>query len=396
MYQRPIYNKIFKRLKEPRKRIQVLAGPRQVGKTTMALHLIDEIGVPCHYASADVLTLQDAQWIEQQWEIARLRITSESNSGEAILILDEVQKIPNWSTIVKGLWDQDTKNGISLKVVLLGSSTLLIQQGLSESMAGRFEIIHIAPWFYEEMRDAFDWSLEQYIFFGGYPGSAALISDQERWSLYITDSLIETSISRDIMLMTRINNPALLRRLFSLGCAYSGQVLSFQKMLGQLQDAGNTTTLSHYLDLLFGAGLITGLHKFHTGQVNQKASSPKLQVLNNALISAQETYAFEDAQEDRSKWGRLVESAIGVHLINASRGTKIEISYWREGNTEVDFILSKGDEVIALEVKSSQRRTSLPGIAAFAKKYPVKRKLLVGGQGISIEEFLLTSPERWF
>jgi predicted AAA+ superfamily ATPase len=249
MYKRPIYKKILKRLEEPRRFIQVLAGPRQVGKTTLA-HQVSEIFFPLlHYASADEPASRDTAWIEQQWEIGRLRAKRDVNSSGTLLILDEIQKIPHWSEVVKNLWDEDTASGIPLKVIILGSSTLLIQSGLTESLAGRFEQIPISHWYFEEARDAFGWSLEQYIYFGGYPGAALLIEDEERWSRYVVDSLIETSISRDIMLMTRIHKPALLRRLFGLGCHYSGQVLSYQKMLGQLQDVGNATTLAHYLDL---------------------------------------------------------------------------------------------------------------------------------------------------
>ncbi|MCX7338481.1 MAG: ATP-binding protein [Alphaproteobacteria bacterium] len=394
MYTRPIYTKIKKRLLEPRGFIQVLAGPRQVGKTTLAHQLKDALPFVAQYASADEPTLRDTTWIEQQWEIGRLRAQHASAVG-ALLILDEVQKIPHWSDIVKSLWDQDAALGIPLRVMILGSSNLLIQKGLTESLAGRFELIPISHWSFGECQDAFGWTLDQYVYFGGYPGAASLIDDEERWSQYIVNSLIETSISRDIMLMTRVHKPALLRRLFELGCRYSGQILSYQKMLGQLQDTGNATTLAHYLDLLEGAGLIVGLQKFAMEPVRQKASSPKLQALNTALITAQGAISFKEAVADRETWGRLVECAVGAHLINTTKGTKIEISYWREGNKEVDFVMRKGEIVVPVEVKSSQKRTSLPGIEAFSKNFSPNKKILVGGQGIPIEEFLQRSPDYW-
>lgn len=394
MYKRLIFDKIFNRLKESRHFIQVLSGPRQVGKTTLALQLKEALPCPSHYASADQPTLKDNVWIEQQWEIGRLR-AKEGNELGGLLILDEVQKIPHWSEVVKRLWDEDSSQDLNLKVMILGSSALLVHKSLTESLTGRFELVPITHWLYTECREAFDWNLEQYIYFGGYPGAAVLIEDEVRWSRYVIDSLIETSISRDIMLMARIQKPALLRRVFELGCSYSGQILSYQKMLGQLQDAGNASTIAHYLELLGGAGLVMGLSKFSFEHVRQKASSPKLQVLNTALISAQGTLTFKQAQMDREYWGRLVESAIGAHMINSSIGTKVEVSYWREGNLEVDFILCRGEELVAIEVKSGQKRMSLPGLEAFSKRFYPKKILLVGGQGIPIEEFLLKPSSEW-
>jgi predicted AAA+ superfamily ATPase len=393
MYTRPIYQTILKRLQEPKGFIQVLAGPRQVGKTTIASQITNSKLLVTHYASADEPVLKDSSWIEQQWELGRLR--AKENPQGALLIFDEVQKIPNWSEVIKNLWDQDIFHQVNLKVIILGSSALLIQKGLTESLAGRFELIPITHWSFGECKDCFGWTVDQYIYFGGYPGAAPLIKDEKRWASYVNDSLIETSISRDIMLMTRIQKPAILRRLFELGCIYSGQILSYQKMLGQLQDVGNTTTIAHYLDLLASAGLLVGLSKFSHEPVREKASSPKFQVLNTALITSQQSLSFKQAQDDREIWGHLVESAVGAHLINSTIGTKTKISYWREGNKEVDFIMQRGNEIIAIEVKSSQKRTSLPGIAAFSKKFNPQKKLLIGGQGIPLEEFLLHPSEDW-
>jgi len=183
---------------------------------------------------------------------------------------------------------------------LLGSSPLLVQQGLSESLAGRFEILRIGHWSFSEMRDAFGLTVDQYLYFGGYPGSAALINDEERWRRYLLDSLIETTLARDILLMNRVDKPALLRQMFRLGCEYSGQILSYQKMLGQLQDAGNTTTLAHYLDLLSGAGMLCGLSKFSSEVVRQRGSSPKLQVLNNGLMTAQSGQIYRITRGSRT------------------------------------------------------------------------------------------------
>jgi predicted AAA+ superfamily ATPase len=390
LFKRHAFQTLLSRIREPRKFIQVLAGPRQVGKTTLARQVIDAGGIPSHYASADAPTLRDRIWIEQQWDLGRLR----AGEGDALLVLDEIQKIGEWSEVVKRLWDEDTASGKPLKVAILGSAPLLVRSGLTESLAGRFEVLPMTHWSFGEMREAFGWDVERYIYFGGYPGAAGLTGDRHRWSRYIVDSLIETTVSRDILLMTRIDKPALLRRLFQLACDYSGQVLSYQKMVGQLQDAGNTTTLAHYLDLLAGAGMVAGIPKFSVRKVRQRASSPKLQVLNTALMTAQAPFSFEEARRNRDFWGRLVESAAGAHLHNSSAGADIEISYWRDRGKEVDFILRSGKTIIALEVKSSRRKESLPGMSAFGKLHPAAKKLTVGEQGIPLEEFLLTPAPR--
>jgi predicted AAA+ superfamily ATPase len=393
MKRRWLYDELVRRLAEKRRFLQVLAGPRQTGKTTLARQVMEALPLPAHYASADEPTLRDRTWLEQQWDLARLK-TRENKAG-ALLVLDEVQKVPGWPDLVKFLWDADTHAQRPLKVLLLGSSPLLLQSGLTESLAGRFETIAVPHWSLAEMREAFGWELEQFIYFGGYPGAAALIGEPERWRRYIVDSLIETTISRDILLLTRVDKPALLRRLFHLACGYSGQVLSYQKMLGQLQDAGNTVTLAHYLELLRGAGMIAGLPKYAYGQARQRGSSPKLQVLNTALMTALAGRSPAEARQDAEFWGRLVESCVGAHLLNTSMGSDLTVSYWRDRNLEVDFVLHRGKTVVAIEVKSGRRRESLSGMEAFAKRFKPKRVLLVGGQGIPLEEFLSRPAEYW-
>jgi predicted AAA+ superfamily ATPase len=396
MYKRNIYKVLVGRLAESRRFIQVLSGPRQTGKTTLAQQAMAGIKIPSHYATADEPALKDRTWLEQQWEVARLKAASGGRKKKALLILDEIQKITGWSETVKRLWDEDTTNRLPLYVIVLGSSALLVQRGLTESLAGRFEVIPVTHWSFAEMQKAFGWNVDEYIFFGGYPGAAELIQDEPRWSGYIRDSLIETTISRDILLMTRVDKPALLRRLFQLGCNYSGQVLSYQKMLGQLQDAGNTTTLAHYLNLLQSAGLLAGLSKYAGQCVRQRASSPKFLVLNTALMSASVHGNLGEAKTEPDNWGRWVESAVGSSLANGIIGTNIELFYWSSRNREVDFVLSRNNVLVAIEVKSGRNKGSFPGIEAFSKEFNVKRKLLVGSQGISLEEFLLTSPDELF
>jgi uncharacterized protein len=374
--------------------LQIVSGPRQVGKTTLVQQVLDELPLAYLYASADEPGLLDYTWIEVQWQIARKKI---ENGKPGVLVLDEVQKVPDWSTAVKRLWDEDTQQKIPLQVVLLGSSSLLMQKGLKESMAGRFEIINLPHWSFSEMRNAFGWTLDKYIYFGGYPGASVLIDDELRWAKYVTDSLIEPTIARDILLLNPVYKPALLRQLFYLGCHYSGQILSLQKILGQLHDAGNATTLSHYLELLHGAGMLVGLQKYSGSDTKQKASSPKLQVLNNALMSSQSDYNFAAAKQNLEYWGRLVESAIGVHLVNSSFGrNEVQIFYWRSGNFEVDFVIKRGAKVMALEVKSTKRAVALSGLAEFKKTYKNTTPLLVGSSsGVALEEFLSQPLAKW-
>jgi predicted AAA+ superfamily ATPase len=393
-YTRPQAAILARRLEEPRRFLQVIVGARQVGKTTLATQVAAGSTLPHHFASADQPTLRGPQWIEQQWEAARLLARAAGTRG-ALLVLDEVQKASGWSESVKRLWDADTRAGLPLRVVLLGSAPLLVQKGLTESLAGRFELLHLPHWSFSEMSEAFGWTLDRYLYHGGYPGAAPLAGEPERWARYIRDSLVETTIARDVLLLSRVDKPALLRRLFELGCAYSSQILSYTKMLGQLQDAGNTTTLAHYLDLLSGAGMLTGLQKYAGGAARRRGSSPKLQVLNTALMTAQSGLSAAEAREDGEFWGRLVESAVGAHLANAAAAGAGEVFYWRDRNREVDFIVRSGRRLVAIEVKSGRSRDTRPGVEAFAETFGTARKLLVGGDGISVEAFLSKPVEHW-
>jgi len=393
-YRRPQAAELARRLAEPRRFIQVVTGPRQVGKSTLVGQVLAGAKLAHRVASADEPTLRHAEWIAQQWEAARL-VAREAGRRGAVLALDEIQKIPGWSESVKRLWDEDTRRRVPLKVVLLGSAPLLVARGLAESLAGRFELLHLPHWSFTEMRAAFGWSVDQFVFYGGYPGSAPLVTEPRRWARYVLDSLVETSISRDVLLLTRVDKPALLRRLFELACRYSGQVLSYNKMLGQLQDAGNTTTLAHYLDLLAGAGMVTGLAKYAGDPARSRGSSPKLQVLNTALVSATSGLSFSDARRNSEEWGRLVESAVGAHLANSAATGECAVYYWRDRGAEVDFVVRAGKRVTAMEVKSGRAPQAHRGIAAFQAAFKPHRTLLVGGDGIAIEEFLARPVAHW-
>ena len=419
-YERAQISTLLDRLEETPHRLIIITGPRQTGKTTLVHQALNRIRRPHHYLAVDEpetamlppfprlaegLTApskqsfippggeRDIQWLVRHWERARIE-ASRSERG-FVLVFDEIQKIRNWSEAVKGLWDADRRHGRALHVVLLGSAPLLMQKGMSESLAGRFETIRLRHWSFAEMAAAFDFDLSSYVYFGGYPGAAPLTRQQDRWRDYILTSLIEPNIERDVLAMHRVNKPALLKRLFDLGAGYSGQILSYTKMLGQLQDAGNTTTLAHYLDLLSAAGLITGLPKYVGGAYRRRASSPKLNVLNTALMSAQSDYTFQEATLDRSFWGRLVESAVGAHLYNT--GTpELRIYYWRHNVHEVDFVLERGRRLVAIEVKSGVKRRTVSGLRKFGERFKVKKTILVGGGGIRLPEFLLVPATEWF
>jgi len=394
MFQRSLFQVVRKRTIEPRRFIQVLSGPRQVGKTTLVNQVLSSLPFPGLYASADGLNSMGSVWIREQWEAARIK-QQKHPSTDFLLILDEIQKIENWSETIKKEWDADSLKQLPIKVILSGSSRLLIQEGLSESLTGRFELLYLGHWSFLEMKSAFGLSPDQYIWFGGYPGSAGIMDQEERWKQYISDSIIETTISKDILMLTRIEKPALLRRLFEFGCAYSGQILSYTKMLGQLAGSGNTTTLSHYLNLLSQAGLITGLEKFSVNRIRKRSSSPKLLIYNTALISSQHQESFATILQRPDLWGRLVESAIGAHLLNHSLSEGFSIHYWLDHHNEVDFVIQKKEILIGLEVSSgdSHKRS---GMKAFQERYQPARVLLIGKSGIPWEEFLQFNPGELF
>ena len=414
-FQRPQVATLCRRLAEPPRQLIALFGPRQTGKTTIVRQALRQIDLESRYWAVDEpdsdrfrvpATTTEATFFAPQvpdkerlrerlvenWEEARLKA---EQFGGFVLVCDEIQEIPEWSETVKGLWDADRARGCPLHVVILGSAPLLMQSGLSESLAGRFESIRVTHWSFDEMSAAFDFDLPRYLYFGGYPGAVPFVRDPDRWRDYILGALVEPNIERDLLSMTRVDKPALLKRLFELGAVYSGQILSYTKMLGQLQDAGNTTTLARYLDLLASAGLLAGVPKY-AGRVHRvRASSPKLNVLNTSLMTAGSGYSLAEAQADRSFWGRIVESAVGAHLFNTAT-SDIRLHYWRDGSHEVDFVLQRGAQIVAIEVKSGVKRMALGGMDEFERCFSPRRLLLVGEGGIPLNEFLTAPAHYWF
>ena len=392
-YIRKQFNTLKERILEPRKFIQVLAGPRQVGKSTLVSQVLAQLAIPHTIEVADAVDPKDNDWIHRVWEAARITMTLRGLE-EFLLVIDEVQKIENWSEVVKREWDADSRNRINLKVVLLGSSRLLLRKGLTESLAGRYELIRMPHWSLQEMQEAFGVTLDQYIYFGGYPGPAHLLNNEQRWRKYIKDSLVAPAIEKDVIMTSNIYKPALMKQLFELGCGYSTEILSLTKLMGQLQDAGNVTTLAGYLEILDQCALLTGLKKYANEEARKRGSIPKYQVYNNALLTAYKGRSFLADRTDTQVWGRWVESAVGAHLLSMSDELDYEVYYWREPaksksekDQEVDFVIVRNGELTAIEVKSGRRGMNA-GLPAFVESFHPKRSFVVGTGGVSLEDFL--------
>ncbi len=383
MYSRVLVSQLTQRLTEPRKFIQIVTGPRQTGKTTAVVQALEQLKAQKYFVSADDPNLVSVEWLRNEWQQARTL----AKANEAILVIDEIQKIAKWSSIVKLLWDEDSRLNIPLKVVLTGSSSLLLQKGLSESLMGRFEILYSPHWSYAECKDAFGYSPEDFLFFGGYPGAASLIKDENRWARYMGASIVEPTISQDILMMEEVRKPALLRSLFMLGSGYSAQELSFTKMLGQLQDAGNTVTLAHYLELLGKANMLTGLQNYSGNQIRVRKSSPRFMVYDTSLMTYANGANRRRLLENPVERGRLVESAVGAYLLARGNEEGFEVYWWRDRNNEVDFVIKKGSRLTAIEVKSG-RVKNIGGSLAFKKLYPEAFSLIVGSTNYNMEDFL--------
>ncbi len=390
-YLRKQYNTLKERIEEPRKFIQVIAGPRQVGKSTLVSQVLRQIELAYMMEVADGVDSKDTDWIRRVWESARTTMQLRKEKV-FLLVIDEIQKIDNWSDAVKKEWDEDTRMGLNLKVVLLGSSRLLLKKGLTESLAGRYELIRLGHWSYLEMQEAFCFTLDEYIYFGGYPGPAHLIKDERRWKKYVKDSLVAPAIEKDVIMTSNIYKPALMKRLFELGCGYSAEVLSLTKLIGQLQDAGNVTTLAGYLEILNQCSLLAALQKYAKDDARKYNSIPKYQVYNNALMTAYKGRTFEKDRIDPRVWGRWVESAVGAYLLSMAEELEYQLYYWREGTDEVDFVIVNGGECIAIEVKSGRRGMN-SGLPKFVKAFHPKRSFVVGTSGVSLEDFLKSDLE---
>lgn len=342
--------------------IQVILGPRQVGKTTGVLQYLNSLDKKkCLYVSADGQLSRPASWLEEQW------LTLQSQDPEGLLVIDEIQKVENWSETVKKLWDQQKRKPQKIRLILLGSSSLQIQKGLSESLTGRFRLQQVYHWNLEESLQAYGVDREKFLLYGGYPGSYLFIENRKEWLNYIRESIINTVIGRDILSLSRVKSPALFRQSFDLACAYGGQELSYNKMLGQLQEKGNVELVKGYLELFEGAFLLKQLFKYTNKKVLTRASSPKILPLCPALYSN-----TLDADLNQEQRGRALEIAVGCLLVRLPGS----LYYWREGNAEVDYVYQYGKKLIAIEVKSGKKKNQ-NSLSLFLKKFPSSKTLLV-------------------
>lgn len=385
MFERDIVTTLQKRLSEPRKFIQIVVGPRQTGKSTAVYQALEKIKSPIVQFSFDRPRDQNAKRLEKVWDEARLLLV---DSDEVVLSLDEVQKVPDWSSTVKYLWDNDTFNKRNIKVILTGSSALTIKSGMAESLKGRYEEIQSTQWTFSECSEAFGYSLDDFLFFGGYPGSAPLIDDVDRWFAFMHDSIIEPTLMQDVLEMETVRKPVVLRALFEIGAAYSSQEISYRKLLGQLDDKGNTETISYYLTLLSHAGMLSGLKKYDNKLIRSKSSSPRLMVHDTSLMTATLEVSPEILMKDKAMRGYLVESAVGAYLIGRSMVDRFSLYWWRERDAEVDFVITKGKKVTALEVKSG-RVKNIKGLGVFVSKFPGTYSMVVGSDTCPLDEFLL-------
>jgi len=383
-FERDLVDILVSRINEPRKFLQIVMGPRQTGKTTVIKQALGKTALPYRYVSADLALYQSQEWLKTEWQQARDQITETTPS--ALFVVDEVQNIEQWSSVAKALWDEDAWSGLDLRVVLSGSSTLLLQKGLSESLMGRFELLPSTHWSYSEMKEAFGFSVNEFLIHGGFPAGASLTDDLNRWKQYVSDAVIEATLSKDVFQMENIRKPALMRKLFALGCNYSAQEISYRKLLGQLDDKGNTSTIAHYLDLLAAAGLLGSIQKYGNKELTVRKSSPRLMVFDTSLISVTSPQPVELLEEPERK-GHLVESAIGAYLLARSRSEQFEVFWWRDYDREVDFVIRKGHKVTALEVKSGRIKDT-KGLFEFCNKFPDSRPIIIGDRNNSIEDFL--------
>ena len=376
--------------------MQIVMGPRQVGKSTLVGQFTEGISVPFDFFAADSVNRFDTSWIPNKWQQARMRMDIHSEQ-EHILVIDEVQKIKGWSEQVKKEWDEDSRSHRNLKVILLGSSRLLLQKGLEESLEGRFETIKMGYWDWQEMHEAFGFSIDEYVYFGGFPGLAPDIQDEDRWRNLMEDSIISPILTRDILEIEEIRNPALLRQVFELACIESAKELSLTKMQGTM-NSGTVPTIKNYLDILNKSMTVQPLQNYSPSRIKEKQSVPKMQVFNNAFRNRFGSFSFDEARVDPAEWGRQIESAVGAHLANRSMVDDYELFYWRnERRQECDYVLRKGQALVAIEVKSGSVDKTV-GFEKFKEQFAdkVTAAFIVGPQALPLEDFFIMDLKSLF
>ncbi len=382
-FRRDIVATLVGRMGEQRRFIQVVSGPRQTGKTTAIVQALEGLSLPSAFVQAGAEPQSSRDWLRREWSQARAL----ASDGPAILVVDEVQLVEQWSAVVKELWDEDTRLGIDLRVILSGSSSLLLRKGLTEGLTGRFELLQCYQWDLRECQEAFGFTLEDYLYFGGYPGAASFAGDKERWIDYMQQSVIAPSVLKDVVALDRVTKPALMEALFTLGAAYSGQEMSYRKLMGQLDDAGNATTIAHYLELLRDAGLMAGLQKYAPKLLKSRASSPRLVTFDTSLMVASYGPFRASLLVEPDRRGHLVECAVGAYLLRRGLREHFDVQWWRDGADEVDFVLSSGEALTAIEVKSGRIKNT-KGLDSFCARFPVTKTIVVGSPAAPLGAFL--------
>lgn len=406
LYERPLVADLVRRLSDGSDLIVAIFGPRQSGKTTAIHQALRRCEIPAAYHGLDTgedprkkdesghrWRPRDPGWIMERWRDARRE--ARRLGHWVILVLDEVHRIEGWSAAVKALWDADRRHGDRVRAVLLGSSPMQMRVGLTESLAGRFEPFPMAHWSFGEMSAGFGFDFDEYLYYGGYPRANRYRGQPGRWADFVLTTLVHTAVERDVLAQTRVDKPALLLRLLRVGSQLAGQMVSLRTLRGHLDDAENLTTLAHYLSLVERIGLLTGLRKFARQEHRRRGDAPKLIALNPALVTAHSERDFPTALGDSVLRGRLVENAVGAHLF-LTKTPRMEVLYWREGDSEVDFVIPRGERLYAIEVKSGSRASATPGLEVFARRFPEAVPVVVGGpRGEPLTEVLSTPVPEW-
>ncbi len=367
---------LARRLAEPAPgRIQLLAGPRQVGKTTLLLELAERHGKVAIYAAADGPEAALPGFWERLWSRAE---GTASTEGRALVLLDEAHVLHDWAGHLKREWDRLRRGKLPVQVVATGSSALRLAHGSRESLAGRFERITLTHWSASSLAEVFGVppteACKILVEMGSYPGAFEFRKDSPRWSAYVRDAILEPAVGRDILALAAVRKPALLRQVFGVAASAPTQILSLQKIQGQLQDRGALETIAHYLALLEEAFLVATLQKHSTRPARQRSAPPKVVPLNNALLAVMDPRGIPDRTREPERWGVWVENACLAHAWNAGQ----RVNYWREEPLEVDGVLEGGWGAWAIEVKTGRISASdLKGLGEFVRRHPKFRPLIV-------------------
>ena len=417
-YVRPIKQDILKYLDGKPKHMLMLWGPRQSGKSTLIQQTLRHYPGPYQYINVDdfepehIIDFPELMqkpkssrlslWMREHWQKARS--CAQASSQPFVLVIDEVQMIPNWAQRVKGMYDRDRWDGHQVHVVLLGSSPRNLQKGISESLLGRFYPMDIPHWSYSEMKEAFGFSVDDYIFYGGYPGAASYAGPDQylEWKNYVQTAVIDGNLERDIFELIEIHYPDVMDQVFKIGAHASSQLMDIKKVIEKFtyetQQQLKKEDFPHilvmrYLTILSKVSMLTSITKYARDPFKRRRT-PKFQVLNTGLMSATHTLTFEEAKQSPAYWGRLAESAVGAHLLNTLHPSA-SLHYWRYNGDEVDFVVDRTITLTAIEVKTAKKNKPLKGLQTFCQKFPVTRSLVVGTGGISFEEFL-SKPATWW